>query len=343
MRPDISARRMNSSGPISPCSGCSQRTSASTETTSPERRSKQGWKLSESWSSAMASRRWPSRLEAPDARAVELGVVDGGALAGAAWRGTWPRRPAPRATSASLGVVGVHGDADAGCGPAAASPSTSKGRSVTSSTRSATLAGARSTSALVVRRSANSSPPRRAMVSHSRSSRRSRSAKATSRRSPAWWPRASLTSLKSSRSSSSSATGSPVRRASLEGLLEVVGEQRPVGQAGEGVVGGLLAEQLLGLELVGDVDHDAAHQQRPAVGVPLDRRHVAHVDRLARRASRIRYSRVWSVRSPMMASRASCEHAGDVVGVEVLDPEAEARTSRRSGSREAATPSLTNE
>ena len=59
---------------------------------------------------------------------------------------------------------------------------------------------------------ANSSPPSRQTVSSARSVARMRRATSHSSRSPAWWPRLSLTCLKSSRSSSRTATASSLRR-----------------------------------------------------------------------------------------------------------------------------------
>ena len=58
-------------------------------------------------------------------------------------------------------------------------------------------------------RTANSSPPRRAAVSSARSSVRSRPASAISSSSPCAWPSRSLTSLKSSTSTNSTATSLP--------------------------------------------------------------------------------------------------------------------------------------
>ena len=59
---------------------------------------------------------------------------------------------------------------------------------------------------------ANSSPPRRATVSASRTLSARRRETSTSSRSPTTWPRMSLTSLKRSRSSISTAKGSDLRR-----------------------------------------------------------------------------------------------------------------------------------
>ena len=93
-------------------------------------------------------------------------------------------------------------------------------------------------------RTANSSPPKRAMVSDGRTHSHSRSATAISSSSPTAWPSVSLTVLKSSRSTNSTATEGSGSR---ERLLDPVDEQRAVGQVGERVVEGLVLE--LALEL----------------------------------------------------------------------------------------------
>ena len=78
-------------------------------------------------------------------------------------------------------------------------PSMRRGLSNARTTRWATTRAAAS-SVIPSRRIANSSPPRRAIVASARTQARSRSATATSRRSPASCPWASLTRLKSSTS-----------------------------------------------------------------------------------------------------------------------------------------------
>ena len=93
-------------------------------------------------------------------------------------------------------------------------------------------------------RIANSSPPSRASMSPGRTWARSRSAIVVSNSSPALCPRLSLTSLKSSRSSSSRVTGAP--SLSCDRPFEPLAEQGPVGHAGQRV-GERLALQL-GLE-----------------------------------------------------------------------------------------------
>ena len=91
--------------------------------------------------------------------------------------------------------------------------------------------------------------------------RRRRSATATSSSSPAACPEPSLTALKSSRSTNSTATGVGAAVGAGQRVVEPVGEQRAVGQAGQRVVEGVVLQ--LGLELLlrGDVaggDDDGA-------------------------------------------------------------------------------------
>ena len=106
---------------------------------------------------------------------------------------------------------------------------------------------------------------------------RSRSATATSSSSPAAWPAPSLTALKSSRSTNSTATGVASPVGAGQGVLEPVGEQGAVGQAGQGVVEGVVLELRLELLLRGDVA--GRDDDRPDVGigqqVGVDALHVA--------------------------------------------------------------------
>ena len=94
-------------------------------------------------------------------------------------------------------------------------------------------------------RTANSSPPKRAAVSPPRRQSVRRLATATRRLSPAAWPRLSLTSLKSSRSRKSTARRGLGPGRPVEGVLETVPEQGPVGQPAQRVVEGLVLELLL--------------------------------------------------------------------------------------------------
>ena len=90
-------------------------------------------------------------------------------------------------------------------------PTRGKGAARVAMTRSASRrAVARSVSSA---RMANSSPPSRPTVSCPRRQLRSRAATSRSSRSPAPWPRLSLTTLKSSRSTNSTARQPPSRRA----------------------------------------------------------------------------------------------------------------------------------
>ena len=87
--------------------------------------------------------------------------------------------------------------------------------SVASSLRRRATSSAPDIDASVLNRTANSSPPRRAIVSQLRSRSDIRRAISRSSASPYSWPRASLTSLNWSRSTIRSPTGAPVRSASM--------------------------------------------------------------------------------------------------------------------------------
>ena len=83
---------------------------------------------------------------------------------------------------------------------------------------------------------ANSSPPSRATVSTSRVLASSRRATSTSTTSPAAWPKRSLTGLKPSRSTKSSATRTPTPAGAVQGLGRPVEQDAAVRQVGQGVV-----------------------------------------------------------------------------------------------------------
>ena len=85
-------------------------------------------------------------------------------------------------------------------------------------------------------RTANSSPPSRAIVSVGRRQSASRSATATSSRSPVRCPRLSLTVLKPSRSQKSTATGVSARWARATAWRRRSMNKRSVGEPGERVV-----------------------------------------------------------------------------------------------------------
>ena len=113
------------------------------------------------------------------------------------------------------------------------------------------------------------------------------------------WPSASLTDLKSSRSTNSTTTGSASGPGDAQGVVHAVEEQRPVGETGQLVVERAVAELALEVALLGDVaergddavdrgaaeevgDHDVGlallavgTQQR---GLELDRAAVAGLD-----------------------------------------------------------------
>ena len=94
-------------------------------------------------------------------------------------------------------------------------------------------------------RTANSSPPKRATVSVGRIVALRRDATSRRTRSPAGWPRLSLTVLNSSRSMNMTATAAPDRSSAGERVLDTIGEERSVGEVRHGVVEGLVGELLL--------------------------------------------------------------------------------------------------
>ena len=77
----------------------------------------------------------------------------------------------------------------------------------------------------------NSSPPRRATVSPSRTQDSRRCATCCSSKSPMSWPRVSLRVLKLSRSMNSSAPSRPLRALEANACLKPVHQQPPIGQA----------------------------------------------------------------------------------------------------------------
>ena len=100
---------------------------------------------------------------------------------------------------------------------------------------------------------ANSSPLRRATVSPSRTHPRSRCATTCSSRSPAGWPRVSLTSLKWSRSRHRTASQPPWRLQAPHLVLQPLAEQDAVRQAAERVVVRHVGDLSLGEPALGDV------------------------------------------------------------------------------------------
>jgi hypothetical protein len=64
------------------------------------------------------------------------------------------------------------------------------------------------------------------------------------------------------------AGGARVAREPLQRLLHAVHEQRPVGQAGEAVVQGIVLQVQLGHSAIGDVGHRTGHPLRAAVVAP---------------------------------------------------------------------------
>ena len=139
------------------------------------------------------------------------------------------------------------------------SPPASIGSWKASMMRLATDSAAPSASTASCRRTANSSPPRRAISSCGRTHERRRSATATSSSSPTAWPSVSLTVLKSSTSMNRTASSS---RRGVERLAHAGDEQRAVGQVGQRVVEGLVAELLLEVLQAGDRLLEAVVLQR---------------------------------------------------------------------------------
>ena len=173
-----------------------------------------------------------------------------------------------------------------------------------------------STSAIRIR---NSSPPWRATTSDERVDIRSRLATSHSSWSPAPCPKLSLTSLKSSRSTYSTATPVPVRSAAGQRQLQVLLEQDPVGQAGQRVVVGEPRQLLLGLAPVGDVLADPGAAGDRAVAV-AERRGVPGEQPLLAGAGD---DRALAVRDHVALGQLVEEGALDVqpvVGGERLDP-----------------------
>ena len=148
-------------------------------------------------------------------------------------------------------------------------PATENGTSRAASTRCAS-SGPSAMAVSPSTRMANSSPPIRATVSPRRTHARSRSPTDASRRSPASWPRLSLTVLKSSRSTKSTDTGSS--RRCWQRVVEPIAEERPVGQERERVVEGLELELHLPLLQLGDRPLEVAGE----LAVLEDRHDLAH-------------------------------------------------------------------
>ena len=111
-------------------------------------------------------------------------------------------------------------------------------------------------------RTANSSPPTRATSSASGTPASRRGPISRRSRSPAWWPSVSLSSLKWSRSISSSASLVLAARAAVGGLVEAGEQLRRLARPGQRVVhrvvlalGGERAQLVLELAAVGRVAH----------------------------------------------------------------------------------------
>ena len=245
---DSSASRMKSSGPIRPRSGCSQRTSASTPD-HPARRELDDRLVLERRTRGPRSRargrptagRAPPRPRASSGsktttRPLPRALAE--YIATSALRSRSPAVSMPR-------PAGRHADAGPDVDVAArrsrrASPSPPSAGSATRS--DAFMSG------VSRRRTANSSPPRRAAMSLARRTDRRRSPTATSSASPAACPSVSLTSLKSSRSTNRTTARSRSDPRDSRREATTLGEQRPVGQSGQRVVRRLVVELLLELD-----------------------------------------------------------------------------------------------
>jgi hypothetical protein len=112
---------------------------------------------------------------------------------------------------------------------------------------------------------ANSSPPRRETMSSPRTADTIRRPASTSSSSPAAWPKLSLTSLKRSRSRNSTAnTGD--RRCGRAIARCRRSSRRPVGQAGQRIVHGLVGQLLLDAHALADLLAQFGIGLRPARG-----------------------------------------------------------------------------
>src|SRR5215216_770483 len=139
-------------------------------------------------------------------------------------------------------------------------PLTTNGWRRPSSTRSATWTT--STSSLASSMStANSSPPKRATVSLGRTQDRSRSATWISSRSPAAWPQAVVDLLEPVQVDEQHRHRRGLALGPLEGVVDPVLEQGPVGQRGQRVVERLVDQLVLELAALGDV---AGVEDQPA-------------------------------------------------------------------------------
>ena len=236
IRPVSSASGMKSTGWIRPRSGCCQRTSASAPRDLAGARGRR-WAGSEHQLVAVDR----ARAGRPPARGSS-GIA--ACIAGVerrrrgrcppSWPGTWrgrrcgsaPRRPGRRGRCATPTLARTRSACPDRRTAPAASPSI---RLATTSPPRARASPSSST--------ANSSPPSRAAVSPARRSRRAGCATAISSSSPPAWPSESLTNLKPSRSTKSTATGvrSRAPRAARP-VLQPIHEERAVRQVGERVV-----------------------------------------------------------------------------------------------------------
>ena len=171
-------------------------------------------------------------------------------------------------------------------------------------TASAAMRGSVSRSVSRIR---NSSPPWRASRSVERTTPRRRTAIRRSSSSPAAWPSESLTALKSSRSTYSSATACPERRARARPEREVLVEQRAVRQLRQRVVVGEERDLLLRAAALGDVAEGGhrAVRARLAVAHRADGWRPTPTPRCRPRARSSTRRRAAAGRSAARAGRAS--------------------------------------
>ena len=263
---------MNSTGSSSPRSGCCQRTSASTATTSPS--GQLDHRLVDDAQLARARSRAAARSPCACGSGPACGACRRTARSArgrAPWRGTSRRRRRAggrpgrrrRVSASAMPMLAVMK-----CSPDASTI----GWLTACATRSATRIASRAPSSCshTIR---NSSPPSRATVSDGRTASCSRGASATSSSSPAEWPSESLTSLNWSRSSSSTATARPSRRRRASAPSSRSRASARFGSVGQRVVQRAMADLLLdemALDRAGDDVGDGA-QEVDLVGPELPR------------------------------------------------------------------------
>ena len=252
---------MNSSGLTRPRSGCSQRTSASRPTTWPSKRDL-GLVVQLHVAGVEGAAQVAEQAEPVGGVAVPRRPRRPRRRCGRAWPGTSRRRrgaAAPRRPARGRGRPRPRRWPP---GPAV-SPSRLSGEP-RAATRSRATRWARVGESQAGSRTANSSPPSRAASAPRGRASRSRSAICSSSRSPARWPRVSLTERNRSRSIRTSAAPLAVALGDVQRGPGALQQPLPVGQPGERV-----AQLLLGAGpgdpqrgVQGDQRHREQRQQR---------------------------------------------------------------------------------